>query len=54
MAERKQYTQEELIEIGQKVIADRQKRQEQAKEVRRIKNSLYKMYKDGKLGDIKV
>jgi len=52
--ERKEYTTEELIAIGQKVIAERQRRQEQAKEARRIKNALFKMYKEGKLGDIKI
>ncbi len=54
MAERKEYTQDELIAIGQKIVADRQKRQEQAKQARRIKTALYKMYMNGELGDIKI
>jgi len=50
----KDYSNEELIKIGRKVIEQRQRMQEKAKEVRRIKNVLYQMYTDGKLGDLKV
>lgn len=53
MAE-KTYTQDELAKIGQKVVEAHRKQAEKAKEARRIKSALYKLYIDGKLGDIKV
>ena len=53
MAEKK-YTQEELIEIGRKVIEVREKQRAAGRERRRVKNALYKAYTEGKLGNLKV
>ena len=50
----KKYTQEELLEIGRKVVEARAKQRAAGRERRRVKNALYKMYTEGKLGNIKV
>ena len=50
----KEYTREELAEIGLKVVKAHRKQAEKAKEVRRVRNALHQMYKDGKFGDLKI
>lgn len=47
-------TNEQLLEIGRKVVAAREKQRVQGRERRRIKARLYELYKNGELGDIKV
>ncbi|KKN02650.1 hypothetical protein LCGC14_1115600 [marine sediment metagenome] len=50
----KEYTREELAEIGLKVVKAHRKQAEKAKERCRVKSVLYTMYKDGKFGDLKI
>lgn len=49
-----QYTNEELAAIGSKVVRIRERQREASLERRKIKSALYRMYVEGKLGDIKV
>ncbi len=53
MAE-KEYTIEQLAEIGRKIVEARERQRAAARERRRVKNALYKMYIEGKLGNVKV
>jgi hypothetical protein len=53
VADRK-YTNEELVEIGRKVIEARARRAEVNKKRRQIQSQLYKMYTEGKLGNIQL
>ena len=50
----KTYTDKELVELGRKVVAQRQKQAVTAKSRRTLQSKLYQMYKAGELGNIKV
>jgi hypothetical protein len=49
MAEEKQYTLEELAEIGRRAVEYRRARQDKAKKARALKTQLYKLYQEGKI-----
>lgn len=54
MAEKTELTREEIYQIGLKIVENRENQRAQGRERRRVKNALYKLYTDGKFGDLKV